>query len=75
MIRMNAMPWLMIAAVSALLCGGCAQRYQVTLGNRATLTTRSRPKLDPATGTYRFLDSQKKPVILPKISVREIERF
>ena len=72
---MRAMPWLMIAAVSALLCGGCAQRYQVTWGNGTTLTTRSRPKLDPATGTYRFKDLQNKPVVVPKISVREIERL
>ena len=75
MLTMRAMPWLMIVAVSALLGGGCAQRYQVTLNNGTTLTTRSRPKLDPATGTYRFLDSQNKPVVLPKISVREIERL
>ena len=75
MFTMRAIPWLMIVVLSALLCGGCAQRYQVTLGNGTTLTTRSRPKLDQATGTYRFLDSQKKPVVLPKISVREIERL
>ena len=72
---MRVMTWLMITAAGALLGAGCASRYQVTLTNGATLTTHSRPKLDEATGTYRFTDSQNKPVVLPKISVRQIERL
>ena len=70
---MRALPWLMIALASAFLGAGCLQSYQVTLQNGATLTTRSRPKLDRATDTYRFKDSQNQPVAIPAHRVRQIE--
>ena len=52
---------------------GCAQRYKVTFHNRQEITTSSRPKFDKVTQTYRFKDSQGKPVVLPGFRVKEIE--
>ena len=63
----------MIALASALLGTGCMQSYQITLKNGGTLTTRTRPKHDPATDTYRFKDAQNQPVAIPAHRVRQIE--
>ena len=75
MFPMRALAWFRIIGAGAVLGAGCAQRYQVTLGNGTTLATRSQPKLDHATGTGRFMDSRNKPVVLPMISIREMERL
>jgi hypothetical protein len=52
---------------------GCAQQYRITLTNNNVITTRSKPKLDPAQGVYRFKDAQGKPAVLPEFKIKEIE--
>ena len=60
-------------ALAVLLATGCARRYQITLSNGNTLTTKSKPKLNPETGAYLFKDAEGKPSSLPRFRVRQIE--
>ncbi len=60
-----------------LVCGatltGCARHYNMTLSNGQTVTARGKPKLDKATGTFRFTNAQGQPQVLPSFRVRTIE--
>lgn len=60
-------------ALGLLVVSGCARRYQITLNNGNTITTKTKPKLNPETGAYIFKDAEGKPTSLPRFRVRQIE--
>ncbi len=68
----RTLPCLLLLAI-ALLAGGCARQYRLTLSNGNTITTKSKPKLNPETGAYIFKDAEGKPASLPRFRVRQIE--
>jgi hypothetical protein len=57
----------------SLLLTGCVQRYQITLTNGNTITTRGKPKLNKETGAYMFNDTEGKPSSLPAFRIKQIE--
>ena len=64
---------LLLALIALAVMTGCARHYRITLTNNSVITTRSKPKLDPAQGVYRFKDAQGKPAVLPEFKIKEIE--
>jgi len=64
---------LLFFSTSVLVMGGCARHYKITLNNNNVITTRSKPKLDQASGTYLFKDALGRPASLPAFRIKEIE--
>jgi hypothetical protein len=65
-------PQLLLLAAAAMLLGGCAQRYAITLNNGATLMSRGRPKLDDR-GFYVFKDATGREQRVSELRVIQIE--
>ncbi len=57
---------------AVVMQSGCIRRYQVTLTNGGVISTHSKPKLDKATGVYRFRDAHGVKTQVPAFKVREI---
>jgi uncharacterized lipoprotein YajG len=53
------------------LLAGCA-RYQITLSNNNTITTRGRPKLNKEKTAYEFKDARGRTNSVPVFRVKEI---
>lgn len=63
--------WLLLGLL--LVGSGCASRYKITLTNGNVLTTKTKPRLDKASGAFLFKDAEGKPDSMPAFRVREIE--
>jgi hypothetical protein len=51
---------------------GCAHRYVVVLNRGATITAKSKPRLNKENNCYVFKDSEGREQVIPAVSVREI---
>ena len=47
---------LIVIAVAAVVLAGCARRYKMTLTNGGSITTTSKPKLNPEGTAYVYKD-------------------
>ena len=73
LVRPMKTSWLALTVLLAVLAGGCANRYQITLSNNNVITTSSKPRLNQEGTAYEFKDAQGKPSRIPAIKVKEIE--
>lgn len=61
-----------LALAGALLLTGCATRYKIVLNSNNVITTKGKPKYDPATDTYHFKDMFGRTNLVPAIRIKEI---
>ena len=60
------------AALGILLLTGCAQRYNVTLTNGNTITTRSKPRLNAERSAFIFKGPSGQEMVIPAGRITEI---
>ena len=66
------MKMLLLIAVLAAGVAGCAQRYKITLTNGNSISTSSKPKLNPGGSAYLYKDRQGKEMWVSAGKVTEI---
>ena len=64
---------LLVLAMTACLCAGCASTYKVTMTNGAVMTSKGKPKLDKSNNTYNFVDTMGRTNSIPSFRIRQIE--
>lgn len=61
-----------IFLLGALICSGCATRYDMKLTNGTVITSKGKPKVDSQHHIITFIDAKGQTNVIPEFKVVEI---
>lgn len=61
-----------ILLLGALICSGCATRYDMKLTNGMVITSKGKPKVDSQHHVITFIDAKGETNVIPEFKVTEI---
>ena len=65
----------LVAALLVLPNAGCMSRYDIVTNNNVRVLSKSKPRLDKATGVYHYTDVKGNKATIAAIRVREIAPY